>query len=488
MSLNFFKGHPTDSLLPTEAVLKASQSLLTRTRPEDSCEDDRHPLTYGSDPGSLTVRKRLASWSAPAFHETKDSVSAAVKSSLELSKLSSILSNPINPNSINLTNGASYGAMNALLQLTLPHGGPAAPTRRAFIVSPTYFLINSVFLDAGFAGKLTAIKQDASTGALDWDLLESELERYSKQPINNDNNNNNNNTCTQNLSPDSTTGDDSRPVPRKVYQFVIYLVPTFSNPTGCTMSLPDRLRLLALARKYDMLILCDDVYDLLPFDSSADIPPRIVTLDRWTLPQSDDDTALGNTISNLTFSKLLGPGLRVGWQETPTPALAQNHLATGGAVRSGGTPAHFATMIVGELLRLNLVDPIISNLRKIYGSRATALKKAVATHFSLDNSTSRPQARLYGADGGYFAWLELIPTPEYTRLGLDASKIAAACSAHSNVVVAPGGAFEVSGQDLGWNKNCFRISVSYLSESQIEKGIEAFASIVAKLLTGDIKV
>lgn len=67
--INFFKGHPTDSLLPVTQILKATQSLLTRDRPTDANELDRHPLTYGSDPGSFHVRKAVAEWSTKAHRE-----------------------------------------------------------------------------------------------------------------------------------------------------------------------------------------------------------------------------------------------------------------------------------------------------------------------------------------------------------------------------------------------------------------------------------
>lgn len=70
--INFFKGHPTDNLLPVDEILRATQSLLTRDRPTDKNDDDRHPLTYGSDPGSREVRKLIGDWSQQACHEGKN--------------------------------------------------------------------------------------------------------------------------------------------------------------------------------------------------------------------------------------------------------------------------------------------------------------------------------------------------------------------------------------------------------------------------------
>lgn len=499
--INFFRGHPTANLLPADAILQATTSLLTRPRPEDSNEEDRHPMTYGSDPGSSKVRQELADWTLKSFKEIKfgetleknnksndgASIPLVISKTRENTKeqYNFTIKNyreSINKDSINLTNGASFGAMNALLQLTLPHTNL---TKHAFIVSPTYFLINSVFLDAGFAGKMTAIKQDAGTGELDFDKLEELLIHYSSDP-----------TTTESSQPDHNNAiyDETRPTDRKIYKFVIYLVPTFSNPTGCTMSLEDRLRLIQLARKYDMLILCDDVYDLLDFrkqtaetgaasNSNAVLPPRIVTLDRWTLGENE---TVGNTISNLTFSKLLGPGLRVGWQESVSPYLASKQLAAGGAIRSGGTPSHFTSTVVGELLSLGLSESIISNLNVIYGQRC---KKLIETaHKELPEGT-----KVYGGQGGYFVWIELPMTEQYKRLGLTAQIIAKACKKYESVVLAPGNEFEVTSTEnqnncMNWGMNCFRLSVSYLSESQIEQGIIKFGRVLKKVLNEEISI
>lgn len=117
----------------------------------------------------------------------------------------------------------------------------------------------------------------------------------------------------------------------KVYKHVIYCVPTFSNPSSRTMSLDRRKELVRLAREFDALVVCDDVYDFLqwPADeqaSSSDVHmermktahlPRLVDIDREVDGGAERDGAdgFGNTCSNGTFSKIAGPGIRVGWVE-----------------------------------------------------------------------------------------------------------------------------------------------------------------------------
>ena len=112
----------------------------------------------------------------------------------------------------------------------------------------------------------------------------------------------------------------------KIYRHLIYAVPTFSNPSSKTMSLRRRQQLVSLARKYDALIITDDVYDQLqwPTDSACTRPvattaamPRIVDIDRTfeddsSKPETD---GFGYAVSNGSFSKIAGPGVRTGWAE-----------------------------------------------------------------------------------------------------------------------------------------------------------------------------
>ena len=90
------------------------------------------------------------------------------------------------------------------------------------------------------------------------------------------------------------------------------------------MSLKRREQLVRLARRYDSLIVTDDVYDFLQWSSSTTTPPPSVRLDRAVLPRlADVDRYLdggpihewGNAVSNGSFSKILGPGVRTGWAE-----------------------------------------------------------------------------------------------------------------------------------------------------------------------------
>lgn len=521
--IDLYMGYPSDNLLPTDAIVTATQSMLSKPYNEKDL-DECHPLAYGPQAGNHGVRSNLAAWSPDAFKESlfvdaclqnsKKTDRIALPGSTSMSASWESISQPIDPNSINMTNGASFGAMNILTQLTLPYprSGSKARTRRGFILSPTYFMINSIFMDAGFAGKIDAIKQDIHSGSVDLVTLEEKLEYYSQQQV--DPVDEPQLKAYESQHPDhyatsfnhgvhaSFVHDPVRPEPRKIFSFVIYLIPTYCNPTGSTMSLGDRVKLIELARKYDMLILSDDVYDLVdyrekklgmgvkgfPVTPEVDehgqinidtlLPPRIVTLDRWTLCA---DNAIGNTISNNSFSKLLSPGLRVGWQETATPYLAQKQLANSGAIRSAGTPSHYTTNLVGELLSLGLVTPIIKRLTDVYASRVSMVLGAVERYLPVGT-------KVYGGHGGYFVWIELPITHQYLDKQISADLVAQKGEEMYKILFAAGSAFKIDGDERPLGLNCFRISISRLEGQVIVDCLKKLGLILNGLLDGSIPV
>lgn len=100
----------------------------------------------------------------------------------------------------------------------------------------------------------------------------------------------------------------------KEFWGMYYTIPTYHNPTGIEFSKDVCEGLIKLARKYDILITCDDVYNILYYkDEKA--PKRLFAYD-----QVSDKDFKGNVISNVSFSKILGPGVRLGWLELPKRA------------------------------------------------------------------------------------------------------------------------------------------------------------------------
>ncbi|CEP63052.1 2-aminoadipate transaminase LALA0_S07e01332g [Lachancea lanzarotensis] len=428
--INFLRGWISHELLPRTEILKATTALLgPESREYDDDNDNRHPLVYGSDPGAQWVRNAVCKLSNEAFQLENDE---KVKS---------------RPDSITLTSGASYGMLNLLLQTTLPHTGY---TRQAFVVTPTYFLINEAFIDAGFGGKISAIRE--KDDGLDLQTLQELLEHF------------------DGLYERENHHDDPQVVnaphlkPKKLYRYVIYLIPTHSNPSGKTYSLEFRLKLIELARKHDMLIITDDVYDLLDYEQPTEkLPkpvPRFTHLDRATFKGSNQD--YGNTIVNTTFSKLIAPGLRFGYQESVNKNLALQ-LAAGGANKSGGTPSQLNSMIVGTMIQNGDCAKLVQQTRIILGERCQVLYDSIKKY--LPRKTEYELQK-----GGYFSWCTL---PE----GYESKKICDTLSIEHHVDIPDGSRFEVVGNHVGWETRSVRLSVSYLTSQEIERAVRLWGQV-----------
>lgn len=450
--INFFPGHPTTELLPKAEIKQATVNILTDC---DNLGDsksyfERHPLNYGTDEGEQWIRQAIANWQNKYF---------------KLSAVNEIYK----PDFINLTNGSSYGLLNILLQCSLAQTGY---TKQAFIVTPTYFLINDCFIDAGFSGKITALDEVPVTG-IDLKFLECKLKEFSEIDSNNDE------------SKKLVLTEQTDRFEKKIYKFVIWLVPSFSNPGGLTLSKDTKLKLIELARKYDMLIITDDVYDMLDYRKISHVSTSSLTslsaltepllrmdvLDRCTLPQGYNGH--GNTISNASFSKIIAPGLRCGWQTSVNKKLVYQ-LSQGGANTSGGTPSHFTSNLIGNLITTGAIDSIIERFVLNYGERMQVLVESIKQ--KLYPMGFRINSELMGNElfGGYFIWV-VFPKNLNAKTICDLLRL-------NGVNLANGSYFEVSGNSRNWGEKGVRLLISKLHKDEITKGINIWADICQNFL------
>lgn len=425
--INFFKGHPTINLLPHKQLSDSFQKVLLTSGNSnfdyENNPDNRHPLQYGTDPGNLSIRESIFRWSSSRYNRPM-----------------------ADPDTFNLTNGSSFGALTILTGCTNHE-----ITKHAFLVSPTYFLINTTFFDFGFEGKMSAINETPG-GEYEIDLphLEARLhqlnEKYGYSQV-----------ASEEINILSTFDRG----PRKVYRYVMYMVPSFSNPGGLTYSQKTRTKLLEIARLNDLLVITDDVYDFLHYNDGPAVP-KVTHIDLDTLPKG---WKYGNSISNASFSKIIAPGLRVGWHETPTELLAQQ-LATIGAVRSAGTPSQLNTFVVQDLIETGQLNGIIEKLVSVYTLRAKVMIDAIKESLPLKYT------EVYGGDGGYFVWVGIKAD------GVDLKKTIQEVETKHHVVIADGSNFEVAGDAQGWGKTNARLCVALLTEEQIQKGIKLWAEVI----------
>nr|KAG5712080.1 hypothetical protein BaRGS_020806 [Batillaria attramentaria] len=179
--------------------------------------------------------------------------------------------------------------------------------------------------------------------------------------------------------------------PLRPFWALVYTITVYNNPTGRCYN-PNRCRkLVELARKHDVMILAEDVYNLIHFGDGHP-PPRLLSYDR----RSDPDYK-GHVVSSATFSKILAPGLRLGWVEAPERILTLLHGSN--MAWSGGSLNHYASKLAGAILELGLQTQHLRLLRQIYKKRCDAVCEILRDNLPPGCKFEKPQ-------GGFFIWIE----------------------------------------------------------------------------------
>ena len=305
---------------------------------------------------------------------------------------------PVDPTSLFLTAGASQG-----IDLATTIFAQAGDT--VFVEEPTYYLIGRIFLDHGL--KVTGIPTDAD--GLDTDALEAMLV------------------------------DGHRPR-------LLYVIPAYQNPTGATLSAERRRRLIRLARQYGFTILADEVYQLLHYGPPP--PPPLATM---------DDTTDGCVVSLGSFSKILAPGLRLGWVHA-APGIIQRFVDSGVAA-SGGGLSHFAAAVAQATLEMGLLEKNVTELRRVYATRRDAVGRLLSTELADQVDFLQP-------DGGYFFWLTL-------RNGVDADSLLPGAQ-RAGVSYRPGTAFS----SAGGFREALRISFSLYDIGDLDEGLRRLGQAI----------
>ena len=276
--INLLRGWPSASLLPVPALRASFQEALSDPAVWEP------GLQYGPDPGYQPLREALASWLSAFYTFTTPTTTTASDKMAQYTHAA-------DPSRICITGGASQSIAALLTRFT--GADPAAETRAVWMAAPCYFLACPIFADAGFAvrdRRLRAVPEDPEGPDLDF-LAQGmrELDREAEEerercerlrgPIS-ESEPTTTATTTTAAAADTTGGEPTRRHGycwkdpsyrgRKIYKHVIYCSPSFSNPTGKTMSLARREGLVRLAREFDALIISDDVYDHLQWPGARD--------------------------------------------------------------------------------------------------------------------------------------------------------------------------------------------------------------------------
>jgi DNA-binding transcriptional MocR family regulator len=247
---------------------------------------------------------------------------------------------------------------------------------------------------------------------------------------------------------------------------VIYCVPTFSNPTGSTMTLTRREQLVRLARRYDALIISDDVYDFLNWGRTPPLP-RLVDID--AVLDGGPSTPFGNTVSNGSFSKLLGPGLRTGWAEGTAKFI--HGLSLCGSSTSGGPPSQLSSWLAAQAIVSGRLDKHIDELlMPSLQRRSHALLDAIRSFLvPLGMQVGGP---LDEVTGGYFISMKL---PAHIK----SKSLCERAEREHGLLLACGKLFAVHGDDkLASGENFVRLCFAYEDESRLVDGVKRLAVLI----------
>ncbi len=222
----------------------------------------------------------------------------------------------------------------------------------------------------------------------------------------------------------------------------IYTVPNFHNPAGVTMSLERRRELVQIAGERELLVLEDNPYGLLRYEGEP-LP---------TLRSLDDEFVIYSS----TFSKILSPGVRLGWTAAPAPILQKMQL---GKQSADLCSSSVSQCFVAAYFDSGPWDDYVRSLLEIYRRRRDVMLDSLAEHFPREAEWTHPQ-------GGLFIWATMPPYIDTTDL------LARALEEH--VAFVPGRAAYVDGRGA----SSMRLNFSGVGEDDIREGIRRVGEVV----------
>ena len=273
---------------------------------------------------------------------------------------------------------------------------------------PSYFLAHQVFRDHHLE-LLPVPQRTDGVGTLDVDAIDNTLAELS---------------------------NGKGPMPK-----LLYCVPTGNNPKGETMGDADRARLVSLCAEHGVTIVADDVYEILQWDMSAAPKPL-----RWHAAQQQKS---GVVVSLGSWSKLFGPGLRLGWLEADDALIAK--CAADGETDSGSLTSPFVESVVTNLLVSGDAAAHVVELRAALSRRATLLAAAIN---DAQPAATGPIVEV--APAGYFLWVGC--------RGADADALRAKCADEFGVTFLPGNRCTLDGKSA---PNHARVCFAFLNDDDL---------------------
>jgi len=225
----------------------------------------------------------------------------------------------------------------------------------------------------------------------------------------------------------------------------VYIIPTFQNPSGMTLTLDRREKLVERAQRHDFLIVADEVYHFLAYTLT---PPQ-------TFATFTDNVE--QVISVNSFSKILAPGLRLGWVQAHGKVIER--LAGSGLLESGGGMTPFTSALIHYVIESGGLEENISRLRKEYSIRLNALDLALRQDLSM--------AKYMVPRGGFFFWVEL-PGVDTSHLRHKAKEL--------NVGIRQGTLFS----SVKGKANYMRLGFCFYDSDELREGVKRLRDCLEK--------
>eukprot|EP00638_Chattonella_subsalsa_P021947 CAMPEP_0117862218 /NCGR_PEP_ID=MMETSP0950-20121206/4833_1 /TAXON_ID=44440 /ORGANISM="Chattonella subsalsa, Strain CCMP2191" /LENGTH=346 /DNA_ID=CAMNT_0005712711 /DNA_START=291 /DNA_END=1331 /DNA_ORIENTATION=- len=219
---------------------------------------------------------------------------------------------------------------------------------------------------------------------------------------------------------------------------MVYTIPAFHNPTGTCMSEQRMDRLVQLAIEHNFVIVADEPYPLLNYGGK-------------TIPLIARYVSSGHVVSLGSFSKILAPGLRLGWIHA-SPILIKK-LAQSAVIQSGGCVNPVMAGIVHSAINLGYLEAHIDNLNQVYCKRKKLLSQALKDHL--------PEISFLEPQGGYFIWCKL-------PAGIDSASFLEVAKLDFGVGFTPGK--RCSSREAF--SDHIRLSFAFYSEEEIIEGVK----------------
>lgn len=236
----------------------------------------------------------------------------------------------------------------------------------------------------------------------------------------------------------------------------VYLIPTFGNPSGAMLSLERRRKVLELAVRYNTVVVEDDPYgDLYFAETEGDKPPPSLLALSAEVPGSRELLAYCGSLS-----KVLSPGLRVGWMVAPQPLLSR---ATMCKQFSDAHTSTFAQATAAQYLAAGMLPGALQRVRPVYAERARVMCNALREHLGSALDFTQPQ-------GGLFVWAKLTGAGGCVSDGAELARRAI----DLGVAFVPGAPFFAGAPD----RSTLRLSFATVGADKILEGVGRLAKAV----------